>query len=391
MENKKNIGSIDFEIIWKSFHAQLTEDEEQKLMEWLHENREHEVYYEKAKAHYSKRKTDIASVSLNDLRKKIEPSNYIGRKRNKHRRLWVTSVAASILLIALSFLLFQYMDKKPLHETPIAKESVKPSPGGKKAILHIDGEKILLGESSTADQLSKQRKKSFLKISKKSLTYGTPTDDVIVQHVLETPRGGEFMLTLGDGTKVWINAASKLTYPSSFSKNERLVKLKGEAYFEVAHDRERPFKVLSGKQTIEVLGTSFNLSNYPKEATTSTLVEGQIQIDTKAGASATLMAGEQAIYNEEDGLLDKRKVNTSHFTAWREGLFYFKDESLQQIMTVLARWYSIDDLQYKNVGKKEIRFTGTLKRYDSFQEVTDIIEMTGDVKFKTVGNKVIIE
>jgi ferric-dicitrate binding protein FerR (iron transport regulator) len=391
MENNTFVYSINFEIIWKSLHTKLTISEQAQLSEWLNENKSHQTYYQKAEAFYTKETHNVASENLTDLRKEMEPYYLKPQRSNKHKWIGYSSIAASFLLVALSVLLFVKMDDTLKDDTISAQKVVEPIPGGQKAILHIEGEEnIILGKGSSTAQIAKNGANSFLNISGKSLTYGVPAEGAVKQHILETPRGGEFKLTLADGTKVWINAASKLTYPSRFSKTERVVTLEGEAYFEVTHDSKRPFIVHSGKQQIKVLGTSFNLTHYPNEAITSTLVKGQIQIDTKKGSNTILSPGEQATYNQNHESLETKKVNTNHFTAWKDGLFYFNDEPLEEIMKVLSRWYDFD-VNYKNGEIKDVRFTGTLKRYESFKEVTNIIQMTGHVNFKLKGNKVIIE
>ncbi|MFQ3214701.1 MAG: transmembrane sensor [Marivirga sp.] len=391
MKNNNFIYSIDFEIIWKSLHTQLSKGEQAQLSAWLDENKSHQTYYQKAEEFYAKEALSIASANLTDLRKEMEPYYLTPPRGNRYKWIGYRSVAAAFLLMALSVLLFVKMNNTLTDDPILAQKAVEPIPGGQKAILHIEGEEnIILGKGSPSVQKSKNATQSFLNISSKSLTYGVPNEGPIKQHILETPRGGEFKLTLTDGTKVWINAASKLIYPSRFSKTERVVTLEGEAYFEVTHDSKRPFIVHSGKQQIKVLGTSFNLTHYPNEAITSTLVKGKIQIDTKKGSNTILSSGEQATYNQNNESLETKKVNTNHFTAWKDGLFYFNDEPLEEIMKALSKWYDFDVI-YKNEKIKDVRFTGTLKRYESFKEVTNIIQMTGHVNFKLKGTKVIIE
>jgi ferric-dicitrate binding protein FerR (iron transport regulator) len=391
MKKNTTFNTIDFEIIWKSLHSDISKVEQDTLSDWLNESQSHRDYYKKAQTFYAKEEHEIASANIHDLRKSIEPSQIQKAPEVIRNWRWYASIAASFLLIALSVILYQQIKNEPKEEINLAHKLTEPTPGGKKAILHIEGEeKILLGQKAPSEQLTKNANQSFLNITGKSLTYKQSGDVVVKQHILETPRGGEFKLTLADGTKVWINAASKLTYPSKFSETERVVTLTGEAYFEVSHDSKRPFIINSGKQSIQVLGTAFNLSHYPNEPITSTLVTGQIQVQTETGASANLTSGEQAIYNQGQEFLKTKNVNTSHYTAWMDGLFYFNDESLEEIMQELSRWYNFE-VEYQNEKVKLTRFTGTLKRYQSFQEVTTIIEMTGDVHFTTKGNKVIIE
>ncbi|WP_296619179.1 FecR domain-containing protein [Marivirga sp.] len=391
MKNKNSGKSLDFEIIWKAVHGNMEEDEKILLNEWLEQNQRNRVYFQKVKEHFAGNELELVEADLKHLRNSLASRRKSPKSSNKKKTLFI-SVAASVILI-LSFISIFTKREDKLFELEHAKPIVSyPEPGKQQAILHLGGgEKLLLGEKSSSNDKEAEKIDNFLNLKKESLEYKKSSSSASKQHELEVQTGGEFMLVLSDGTKVWINSESRLKYPASFGTDKRVVELSGEAYFEVAHDASRPFEVVTGNQTIRVLGTSFNVTGYPKEETISTLLEGKIQIETSKNKTAVLSPGDQAIYHPQNQKLHKKQVNVEHSIAWKNGLFYFKDKQLEHIMEVLARWYKIE-VEYKNPQKRKIRFTGTLKRYSSFKEVINLIEMTGDVKFSiSNNNKVIIE
>ncbi|MBK6264017.1 FecR domain-containing protein [Marivirga sp. S37H4] len=395
MGNKKIKISLDFEIIWKSIHGNLTDNEQYLLDKWLEEDHENRVYYAKAKEHLEHNKIKLVKADVPALRKALAIRKEPSLRKKLGLALFI-SVAASLILVFSFISFFNETDDKLFHLEEAKQTPIYPEPGKRQAVLHLGGgEKILLGEQSTSKQKIDGKFKKFLNLNKESIEYKkgdfNSDNQPSNQHLLEVQTGGEFMLILSDGTKVWINSESTLKYPANFGTESRVVELSGEAYFEVAHENNRPFQVITGNQTIRVLGTSFNVTSYPNEETTSTLLKGKIQIETDKNDTAILFPGNQAIYHPKKQELFQKQVNVEHFIAWKNGLFYFKDQPLDHIMEVLSRWYSIE-VVYKNPEKKNIRFTGTLKRYSSFKEVIKLIEMTGDVKFYlSSNNKVIIE
>ncbi len=199
-----------------------------------------------------------------------------------------------------------------------------------------------------------------------------------------TPRGGQYKLSLPDGTKVWLNAASSLTYPVSFSwLKERRIELSGEAYFEVAKDNLHPFLVQSKTQTVKVLGTRFNISAYSDDQfTNTTLFEGSILVN-----QVTLKPGQQAV---NSGTAIKVNVlDSDDDIAWKEGGFSFRNEPLQNIMKKISRWYNVDVVyQNKEAGKQV--FGGTISKYEKISQVLHMLELTGDVKFKIEGKTITV-
>src|SRR5690606_18203557 len=190
---------------------------------------------------------------------------------------------------------------------------------------------------------------------------------------LSTPKGGTYQIVLPDGTKVWLNAASTLKYPSRFDGGERVIELSGEAYFAVAKDVKKPFKVVSNGQEIQVLGTEFNISAYVDEAEMkTTLVAGAVQIFNRQSSIVNrLEPGEQSIIR--GAFTDIQKVETERYTAWKNGYFYFKQTPFAEIMRQLARWYDIDVI-YKGSIPKET-FSGVMDRNLTLNDVLKLLNV----------------
>ena len=209
-------------------------------------------------------------------------------------------------------------------------------------------------------------------------------------HTLKIPRGGEFQITLDDGTEVWLNSDTELRYPSHFVGTERRVQLTGEAYFKVAPNEEAPFIVDTRGMDVKVLGTSFNLSVYPDEKVChATLEKGRIQVNDKEnGKRVVLSPGEQAVLSGE--MLEVRTVNTRLYSSWIKGRFSFASEDLEGVMRTLSRWYNVEYV-FSNVSMKDKRFTGTIPKYTEITQALKMIEMTSDVQFKIRGTTIIIQ
>jgi len=219
---------------------------------------------------------------------------------------------------------------------------------------------------------------------------------------LQTPRGGQYQITLPDGTRVWLNAASSLRYPTQFGNRERRVYLEGEAYFEVTEmvspdvkgiGANVPFLVQSDGQTVEVLGTQFNISAYSDDKIThTTLVEGRVNVSlsntnsTNDDVSRSLRPGQQSLLH--DNGLQVNNVNVRQFTAWKEGKFVFEEEPLENILKTLARWYDVEVVYQGN--RSYGTFTGSVGRYEHISGILDKIAFTQAVKFEIVGRRVIV-
>lgn len=207
--------------------------------------------------------------------------------------------------------------------------------------------------------------------------------------VLETPRGGEYTLTMTDGTAVRLNAGSRIEYPAVFNGKERRVKTAGEVYFKVAHDAAHPFTVETEGQEVRVLGTEFNVNAYPAGKVVTTLIRGSIALRPIGGKGGelTLWPGEQAEYDKRMGTATIRAVNTDVVASWTHGKFVFENQTLEQIMEQLSRWYDFS-YAFSNQQVAGTVFMGSVPRYGNFQDVLRILEMSGGIKFREKGKNV---
>ena len=258
-------------------------------------------------------------------------------------------------------------------------------PGETKAVLTTDdGQVIDLGADAVRNE--KAIKNRRIKGRQENST------DVPRFNHLTTPRGGEFEITLEDGTKVWLNAESQLSYPDTFRSDERRVILKGEAYFQVAHNEEKPFYVESDGQLVRVYGTEFNIRSYEEDAAVyTTLISGSVALQVAGNLNAELFLtpGRQAVFDKKEASAFVRSVNTEVVTGWRKGLFVFEEQNLGQIMATLARWYNFDYEFADNVLSETV-FMGSVPRYGDFNEVLEILEKSGGLKFRLENHTVII-
>ena len=196
-------------------------------------------------------------------------------------------------------------------------------------------------------------------------------------NTLIVPRGGEFSLELADGTRVWLNAESRLRYPVAFTGKERKVEMEGEVYFEVAKNKEKPFIVTVNGVDIRVLGTSFNVSAYQEEVVT-TLVEGKVQLK-KGNEQVILSPNQQAIWSDDEFRV--KQVDARNYVLWKEGIFYFEDVDLETILDDMARWYNVN-VFYMNPALKEMKFSVEIRRYGDINEILRRIGQTKRVKFE---------
>ena len=203
------------------------------------------------------------------------------------------------------------------------------------------------------------------------------------------PKGGEFTLTLSDGTKVWLNSQSKLKYPVVFSTGSREVYLEGEAYFEVTKKPHHPFRVnAKDGVNIEVLGTSFNVRSYTDEDRVETVLEeGSVRMN-RGKDSVILRPGYKAVYQPNENI-QVTSVNTELYTAWRHGQYIFTNESVENILKQLSRWYNIE-VFYCNEAAKSVIFSGDVRKYDNITTLLEAMEIAGGVHFKINGNTLIV-
>ncbi|MFD2583328.1 FecR family protein [Pedobacter vanadiisoli] len=332
--------------------------------------------------------TDIVDEKWNRVLNKILTVDKPARSPKRilmNRLKWA---AAAVVFIVFSFTAYISLQKKKEHvfATDVA-------PGKNKAVLTLaDGKKISLSDALTGN-VAKEAGFSITKTADGQLVYNIDEseniDDTRV-NTIATPNGGQWQIRLPDGTKVWLNAASSMQYSLNIGKaKQRLVKLDGEAYFEVAKDSARPFVVETDKQLVEVLGTHFNINSYYDEIVTkTTLLEGSVRVLHKStNETEILKPGDQSIVSASG--IEIKEADVDEAIAWKDGYFKFNNEKHVSILRKLARWYNVE-VEYADPQAKNVIYYGTVSRFEKISKVLTKLEQTGKVRFDIKGNKIIV-
>jgi len=303
-----------------------------------------------------------------------------------------TLARAAAILVFASIGLYTVYNHYAARPQPIVNNRIKKNdvaPGGNKAILTLaDGSKLVLNNSKNgalATQAGMQviKQDSMLSYKGKAATHGQ-----VSYNTIATPKGGQYQLILADGTKVWLNSASSLKYPTSFTGNDRTVELSGEAYFEVAKNKDQPFNVKTTTQTVQVLGTHFNVNAYADEkAVKTTLLEGSVKVFS-ANASVMIKPGQQSALAVNGSFRINNDLDTDEIIAWKNGLFQFNEADIQTIMRQIARWYDID-VEFKGTMPVNT-YHGKISRNSNVSQVLKILELSG-INFTIEGRKITVK
>lgn len=309
---------------------------------------------------------------------------------------WMGRAAIFLVLISSLGSYFLFIRQSTPHtissQQPPTSSPIKP--GGDRAILTLaNGETVIL-DSTHNGLISTQGEIKIEKLNNGQLAYRIngqlyPSPNTIIYNTISTPRGGQYKVTLSDGSRIWLNAESSIRFPVAFTATQRKVEITGEVYFEVARDSARPFIVKSPDSEVEVLGTHFNLNAYDDEGVTrTTLLQGKIKVTAQNNLASqqTLAPGQQSI-QEKEKIRVVNNADTEAATAWINGRFQFKSADLRSILRQIGRWY---DVEVEYVGNVNLHFTGQLTRNEEVTKVFEKLELTGEVKFKTEGRKIIV-
>ena len=384
MMKKKNIYD-DASLIKKSLIKDLSDKEQKELDQLLDDQSLQDVYKELSDRGYLKKQfMEYEKYSSQKAYREFkERRGHSGRIRIVR---WVAVVAA-MWVLALGVTLWMTFGKKEnVAPLPVASKIIPA--GEKKATLTLaDGTEVHV-EEITARVL--QEKGMNIEYRNGEIVYHKSEEETteVVYNKLEVPRGGECMIKLDDGTKVWVNAETKLKYPVVFVGDRREVVLEGEAFFDVAKN-EKPFIVKTSFGDVRVLGTAFGISAYASEPESyTTLVRGKVSVEREGIKPVVILPGEQVV-TFKDGKMIKQEVDVEEFVGWKDGIYVFKEKSLGEIMKTLERWYNISvDFQEKSLV--DLPFTGNLKRYDDINVFFDALTRTGDMKYRVKGNQVIL-
>lgn len=342
-----------------------------------------EVGLRKALSSYEELYTDEFLVReeevLNRVLSRIRDQQAHSKKRMPQRRLAIYASAVAVVLMVLFAAVF--IPKLMKEPQPIEEVVGSFTPGSNKASLKLsNGQQVDLSDAYSG----------IIVDGRVMYDDGSTVldEDIDAQTMLtlSTPRGGQYQITLPDGTKVWLNAESKLHYPYRFTEDVRHVELEGEAYFEVAHREDIPFTVTTSKEKVEVLGTHFNINSYQTDIySTVALLEGKVRVSLEDNATTVLKPGQQSLVT--NGKMEVQTINVEESIAWKDGEFMFNNETLANAMKKLARWYDLEieiSPEFQNV-----EIWGSVSRYDNFNKILKLIKMTDDgIRFQVEGRRV---
>jgi len=329
--------------------------------------------------------------------------------RRKSVTRWI-SLAAAVAVILISITIVLYRNTKPVNEINQVVEITKPlnkpfykndiKPGGNKAILTLaDGTKIVLDDASEG-AISRQGNTTIIKLDNGRLAYNAQTvskipSKAILYNTLTTPCGGQYCVTLTDGTIVWLNASTSLRFPTAFAGSERKVEIKGEAYFEVAKNAAMPFIVKAGNEEIKVLGTHFNLMAYSDDKIIkTTLLEGHVEVSLIDSPKSEIESNTIILEPGQQSQLNMKSELTvvaadlEEAIAWKNGYFIFNKENIESIMLKISRWYDIK-VNYQ-VDPLNRNFTGNISRTENVSEVLNMLEQTDAIHFKIEGKTITV-
>ena len=362
----------------KSRKKGLTAKEREVLDQWLLENVElQEEFHQLVECGSVVQAARLfEDIQIRDAWQNVEQklSSRPGWKK-RHLTIYWSVAATVVIMLTAGWFLFR---QSPVRTEP--EKVVQITPGSLKAVWVLEGgEKYELSENLGRDITNS----GGATIGKDSLnTLVIQGGNSGQRSTVRVPEGGEYRVVLSDGTKVWINSGSELTFPMNFGKGERVVELKGEAYFDVAKEAERPFVVCVNGVDVTALGTEFNIAAVQGgDEVLTTLVNGSVRVVNEEGADCILAPAEQAVCKKGVVGIEVQKVNTNLYTSWKDGYYAFDKQPLGEIMRTLERWYDIHVVFADSVAGK-LRFSGRLKRYEDIDNLLTMIKLTNDVNFE---------
>lgn len=379
------------ELIRSYLAGTLSEGESRELQKWLEESPKHGELVRKIRREIKISEELPLFCSLNEEKAWGQFKALVDRRKKKavryhfYRALGYAAAIAIPVVLALSLWIYR-------SDTGNGENlNSEILPGGSCATLvAADGRIYQLGdklEVENVDVASAQQAKQL----NNTLVYDTTrvVSSVEEFNELSIPRGGEFKIVLSDGTLVYLNSATRLKYPVTFSAKDRRVFLSGEAYFEVAKDSKRPFYVITDDMQVRVYGTEFGVNTRAGDYARTVLVEGSIGLRVKGIDDEVVMKpGELARYDKKEKTLIVRPVNVRSYVAWKEGYFAFENETLEQIMATLSLWYNVD-VFFQSESVKNFVFTGFLRKYECIDSILVAIQDVTGVKY-SINNRTVI-
>lgn len=367
------------ELLALAFQNELSENEREELDVLFQRFPEYQDLAEKLQFSYERvDELELAGmIQVEKEWKKLQKKNKRLRGQGRKMVFLVVAGMAAVFLLAMGML---FLFRSSPEVISIARQQ-EPQ---KVTLEYADGKTLVLDVNSLV--MNDKGKITDHVVAKENMA----VVEELRLNRLSVPKGCDFSLTLTDGTVIRLNADSRLQYPSEFSGDSRIVYLEGEAFFNVAKDKTKPFIVKTKKLDVEVTGTSFNVMAYPSEnSIRTTLVQGGVNILTKDGKVCKLLAGEQCVVDTASGKFVVNQVNVASFVSWIDGQFFFDNESMESLMRKIARWYDVDVI-FENEELKSELFYGTITRSDEITEVLDILVLTKTMHYEIKDRTVYI-
>jgi hypothetical protein len=378
-------------LIFLHIQGMTDNTQEKELNEWRSVSPRHEELFQRmlSSEHVEKSISRFVKTEEEEERgwRQLQQKARSGRSIRKIK--WFPYAAAIVLILSVGGVFYFSGDKEQTEILPIAKNEVQV-PGSRAVLILPDGRKVDLENEMLRSDLAQSD--SLLLVSARSLKYRDidSPDTTEIFHTLEIPRGGEYLLTLSDGTMIYLNSESTLSFPVKFQGKERKVYLTGEAYFKVAKNTEHPFVVTAGELEVLVTGTTFGVRAYKDEKDIQTTLEsGQVTVRVE-GKSVKLVPNKQVLFNKSTMGLEVLDVDVDLYLAWADGRLVYDNCPLEKILTDLGRWYNID-VFYSRDELRSYQFSLNMKKHEEFTQVLELIGKTGEVQFEIKDNTVIVK
>jgi transmembrane sensor len=351
-------------------------------------------YYSDEGEQYQVKSFDSKEDLAVDMYKKVMERSGLHAEKPMRYRLWPRIAVAASFFVVLGLSLYFYNSKSPDQVELANIEVADISPAGNKAYLTLgNGKRIALTDASNGT-IAEQTNVQIIKTADGQLVYTiaknkSGSSSGLEYNTIETPNGGRYEIALPDGTHVWMNAASTLKYPASFSSlKERRVELQGEAYFQVAKDKQHPFIVKTAQQEVKVLGTHFNINSYANEPETkTTLLEGSVNVANLNGKNSKILTpGQQATVKGDDMKVGDADVDQA--MSWKNGDFVFVGEDLKAVMRQVARWYDVEIEYQGNINSSGV--VSTISRTKKLSQVLKALQINQGIHFKVEGRRVLV-
>ena len=377
------------EIMAAFFTGSQTEQDERDFEEWTKESDRHRAFIDRLlnPEEYEENRRALDKFQVEEAWSKMDKKIGDTKVRKLPSWKWGVRYAAVVLVLLSAGVYYWWNSEEVREEVPVLYQIAAGTTGAR----------LTLGDGSVVDVLKDRavelKEVDGTKIVTDSIGIDYSTQETVdtaeVMNTVQTLTGMEYMLTLSDGTRVFLNAETKLKFPTKFRKEERVVVLEGEAYFEVRKDATHPFIVKANDVDVKVLGTSFNLRSYSDEnSIATTLVSGKVAVYAGEN-SEEIVPGEQAVYMKETGKMEVKPIDVTLYTAWHTGKFIFRNETLEEMMSYLSRWYGVK-YRFIDEGAKKLQIGARLDRYNNMNPIIEMLKKTGLVNITQVDNMLYI-